>query len=74
MQHVMVGDREEAVALFLIPVRDHLRIVITVAPKRMRVQVALVPTQGLRIARKIRRLRLRGGTGVHTHGSDQAEE
>jgi len=40
---VVVGDGEEVIALLLIPVGDHLGIIVAVAPERMGMQVALEP-------------------------------
>ena len=37
----MIGEREEVVAVLLVPIGDHLGIVIAIAPQRMGVQVAL---------------------------------
>ncbi len=40
---VMVGQCQEIVAMALIPIGDHLREIISVAPKGMSMQVALEP-------------------------------
>lgn len=31
------------ISIYLVPIGKHLRVIITIAPKRVRVQVALVP-------------------------------
>ena len=42
-QNVVVGQREEMVAVLFVPIDDHFRIVIAIAPERMGVQIAFPP-------------------------------
>jgi len=42
-QNVVVGKREEMVAVLLVPIDNHLRIIIAIAPERMGVQIAFPP-------------------------------
>ena len=58
----MVGQREEVVAVLLVPVGDHLGEVVAVAPERVRVQVAL-PVLRARGGRQ------RGGDGLRAAGA-----
>ena len=51
---VMIGEREEVIALILVPRGHHLRVVIAIAPERVRVQVPLPPARR-RCLRPIRR-------------------
>ncbi len=53
----MVRNRQEVVARLAIPIGDHLREVVAVAPQRVRVQVALVPAGGSRRIRLVARQR-----------------
>ena len=41
--NVVIRERQELIALLLVPLDDHLRVIIAVAPKRMRVQIPLPP-------------------------------
>ena len=50
LEHVVIGDREEMVALLLVPVGDHVRELVPVAPEGVRVQVPLPPPR-LRLLR-----------------------
>ena len=61
LQHVVVGDGQEVVAVLLVPVRDHLRKIVPITPERMRVCVALEPA------------RLCGGGGVDQSENEKAE-
>jgi hypothetical protein len=42
---VVIRERHELVAISLVPVRDHLRKVVAVAPERVGVRVALPPSR-----------------------------
>jgi hypothetical protein len=44
-ERVVLGQRDEVVARGLVPVDDHLRIVIAIAPKRVCVKVAFPPSR-----------------------------
>ena len=61
-EDVVVGEGEELVAVAGVPVHDHLRVVIAVAPERVGVQVALEPPRlGVGRHRVVRLRRRRGG-------------
>jgi hypothetical protein len=42
-QNIMIGNRQEIIAVGLVPFSDHLWIVISIAPKRVRVEITLPP-------------------------------
>src|SRR5690606_33715977 len=44
-EDVVIGEREEVVAIALVPVHDHFGVLGAVAPEGMRVEVALPPAQ-----------------------------
>ena len=58
-EDVVVRQGQEVVPALLVPVRDHLRVVVPVAPEGVGVQVALPPT-GFRLCG--------GDTGIHDAG------
>ena len=44
-QNVVVRQRKKVVAALAVPIRDHLRKVVSITPERMRMQVAFPPPQ-----------------------------
>src|SRR4051812_10259150 len=43
LHYIVIRQGEKIVAVLFVPIRDHLRVIVPVAPERMRVQIALVP-------------------------------
>ena len=46
-QNVVIGERQEVITAALVPVANHFRKIIPIAPKRMRMHIAFVPLRAL---------------------------